>query len=422
MEFLFSLGDAVGIIKVVSMYFTIGILQPLYIGIIFLIYIFYKRIINFEQNILIKSKSSLHELVFESVMYGILAGFIISLIINFAGIHIRIDNGSLMYLWIVVIILALMNVRYLCFSYAGGILALSNLIFGWPDIDVSGLLALIGLLHLTEAFLIWSHGYKNAVPVFVRHKNKVVGAFSIQKFWPIPITLLVLNIILKADMPADVVNINTPDWWPLMKQPDILENQAILFGILPVPAALGYSEVVITDQPKRKAKKSATYLSLYSIILIGLSIASSTFHYLKYIAALFAPIAHELLILYWIKKEKNGNAYFSVPEKGVRILDTVEDGPGAHMGILPGDIILRINNKEVMTDQGIDAILSDYPTFIWVDILRDESNTLTLEHKSYPDGIAGLGIITVPGDENVSNVLQTLENRSLLSRVIKKLK
>ncbi len=421
---MFSLTDTMNFLlsffRIISVHFVVAMFQPWYIGIILLIYILYKRTAYFEQYILGDNRTKLLEIVFESVMYGILAGLIISLFVNFLGIHIQIDYYSFLYLWIAVILLSLLHVRYLCFSYAAGLLALSHLLFGWPDIDVSGLLAVVALLHLAEAILIWSNGHKHAIPVFVRHRDRVVGAFTMQKYWPIPMALLIVSIILKTEMPANVTNINQPGWWPLMKLPDILETQRMFFAIAAIPAALGYSEIAITDLPKNKTRKSGILLAIYSVVLLILSVWSSSIHYVKYIAALFAPLAHEGLIVYWAKRERLGEAYFSVPSQGVRVLEVIEEGPAQQMGIVPGDVILRINNKQVMTYQGISAILNDYPAFIWVDVLRANKDALTFEHKSYPNGIDDLKILFVPRDESVSNVLDFSETGGLLQRLMRK--
>ena len=421
---MFSLTDTMNFLlsffRIISVHFVVAMFQPWYIGIILLIYILYKRTAYFEQYILGDNRTKLLEIVFESVMYGILAGLIISLFVNFLGIHIQIDYYSFLYLWIAVILLSLLHVRYLCFSYAAGLLALSHLLFGWPDIDVSGLLAVVALLHLAEAILIWSNGHKHAIPVFVRHRDRVVGAFTMQKYWPIPMALLIVSIILKTEMPANVTNINQPGWWPLMKLPDILETQRMFFAIAAIPAALGYSEIAITDLPKNKTRNSGILLAIYSVVLLILSVWSSSIHYVKYIAALFAPLAHEGLIVYWAKRERLGDAYFSVPSQGVRVLEVIEEGPAQQMGIVPGDVILRINNKQVMTYQGISAILNDYPAFIWVDVLRANKDALTFEHKSYPNGIDDLKILFVPRDESVSNVLDFSETGGLLQRLMRK--
>ena len=111
--------------------------------------------------------------VANSVMVGLAGGLLGSLIVILMGISIedytRAGEGSLTegitYIWIIAILLALINPRYLCFSYAGGLVCLINLVFGFPAVNVPGLLALIGVLHLVESFLIWLDGYTYSLPL-----------------------------------------------------------------------------------------------------------------------------------------------------------------------------------------------------------------------------------------------------------------
>jgi hypothetical protein len=205
-----------------------------------------------------------------------------------------------------------------------------------------------------------------------------------------------------------------------MKQPDVPENKSLLFSILAIPAVLGYSDVVITNRPEIKVKKSATFLSFYSIILIVLAVASSHVYIMKYVAAVFAIAAHELLVLYWIRKEKYGSPYFSVPEKGIRVLDVVKDGPADKMRILPGDIILRVNNEDVMTYQEITTLLRDYPNYIWLEILRDNKKTVTLEYQSYRERVNDLQLLYVPRDGHAANVIHITEIISPIQRIFRK--
>ena len=421
---LYSFNDFVSFLQAILLNFSAGILNPLYFAIIVLVYYFYKRNWELMRRPLGQIKSSNAFQVFESTMHGILAGIIVSLLINFLGIYIRIDGYGFLYLWAIALLLAMFNVRYLCFSYAGGILALSSIVFGWPVIDASGIIVFVALIHLAEAILIFTHGAKDAVPVFVKQNNQVVGAFYMQKFWPIPIALLFVTVILKSQMPTEAVNIVNPNWWPLIKLPNVSDTQMVFFEILAIPVALGYSDIAITSNPIKKARQSGILLSLYSILLLLLAIASSKIYILKYVAAIAAPVLHELLVLYWIKKEKSGQPYFSIPTKGIRILYPIEDGPAEKMGILPGDIIVSINGREINTQIDLKVALGSYPNFIWVDVLRDNVIPVTLEYKCYPDGINDLKIMIIPKDENYLNIMEVKGDvsplKSIFSKFVKK--
>ena len=122
-----------------------------------------------------------------AIGYGLLGGLLASYLVIFIGLTI---SGELYYLWPVAILLMMLNIRFICFAYAGGILALSNLILGVPQINVSQILALIAVLHMVESFLIFVSGHLGAVPAYIKGpKGKIIGGFTLQRFWPIPIVV-----------------------------------------------------------------------------------------------------------------------------------------------------------------------------------------------------------------------------------------
>jgi hypothetical protein len=199
--------------------------------------------------------------------------------------------------------------------------SLISLIFGYPEINVAGLMALVGVLHLMESLLIWLDGHRDRIPIFIERKDgSVVGGFNLQRFWPIPILMLVLYT-------GPVLNggtVPTPDWWPLIRMPGVTESS--VFIILNGIAALGYGDIVLTETPEKRSKSSALRLLGFSIILIVLSLFAANSTIMKYVAALFAPIGHESLILYGRYIEDKGKPLYVPPDKGMRVLEVKRMG------------------------------------------------------------------------------------------------
>ena len=114
-----------------------------------------------------------------SILYGLLGGLFGSVILLLVGLSL--DNIGIVYLWPVAIFLFLFNPRFLCFAYAGGIIAVFSLFLrsllpaypvlgeikvlaGIMEIHLPSLLALVGILHLTESLLIYLSGHRGASP------------------------------------------------------------------------------------------------------------------------------------------------------------------------------------------------------------------------------------------------------------------
>jgi hypothetical protein len=290
----------------------------------------------------------------------------------------------------------MINVRYLCFSYAGGLVALISLIFGFPNVNVPGLMALIGILHLIESLLIWIDGHSFSVPIFVKKsEGKIVGGYIMNRMWPIPLVLTALAAPIGLGL-SSLSGEAMPGWWPLLTQ-----QHAFAYVMFFVPVVLGYGDIALTQSPEQRCRKSAYRLAVYSVILILLSIIAARLQIFAFIAALFAPAAHEFLIIRGKKEEEEGKPLFDGAGDGICVLYTRENSPGREMHLEPGDRILTINNHVLYSENQLMEFLSSYPTYIWLDVRKADGSMKTLEWKNYREGIRSLGILIVPRNAGI---------------------
>lgn len=287
---------------------------------------------------------SLKDQVMKAICYGVIGGFLASTMMTLFGI--TINHLGFAYLWPVAIVLMMINARFLCFAYAGGLVGAASVLIGWPSVDVAQLLAFIGILHLTESVLIYISRDYGVVPFVVKlNDGRHVGAYFIQNLWPLP--LIALNAVT---IPADelVSLFAFPDWWPML--PTLIEipdAHVLAYAALPVVAALGYSDMAIAHEPNEKRKRSAVGLAFYSVGLIGLSLLCQEITSLQLFAALCAPIGHELLIQKENEREIGAKPLFVHPDRGVRLLATVADGPAQRAGLKAGDVVMRLNDTYI---------------------------------------------------------------------------
>ncbi|KPU43414.1 cell division topological determinant MinJ [Oxobacter pfennigii] len=387
-----------------------------FILLLMVIYFQYKKNIRLQEIVYGKPKYDLTNLMVTSVLSGIAAGLIISMPMTIIGISFSRDMG-LQYLILISLVLMFIEPRFLCFSYSGGILSLVSLIFGIKGIDPTGIMILVASLHLMEALLIYVDGFRGAVPVFYERKNgEITGGFSMQRYWPVPIALIVF--MGYEQVTGDVVA--TPSWWPIIRPfMDPERMQEALFVALPLTAILGHGSFTASYMPKDKCKDTSFKLAVFALMLLILSILSSFIYVFKYIAALFAPLAHEFLIQLDRKQELERAPLFSSSPEGIKVLDTIPDGPGEKMGIKPGDTVMSINNKSVKTEEDMDEFFKDYVSFIWVDVKDIKGDIKTLEFKNYNEGIDSLELICIPGS-NSNNRIMVKESRSILKRLFNK--
>lgn len=336
-----------------------------------------------------------------SILNGLFGGIIASVLVVTLGVTIQVNTGNptwsssgILYIWIVALLLSMIDPRYLCFSYAGGIVALVHLLTGFPDVNVPGLMAFVGLLHLIESFLIWLDGHTNAVPIFIKRKDGItVGGFVMNRMWPVP--MVILTAVIQLSLGDGSVNM--PDWWPIIKHStDFINSNNLAYVIAPIPVILGYGDMSITNTPEARCKRTAMKLSIYSILLILISIISSRVYFLQYIAAIFAPVAHEFIILLGKNEEEKGEAFFKASEVGLKVLYCLKNTPAYVMKLEPGDIILKINNNKVESETQLAEFLYTRPSFIWMDILKHDGEKKTAEYKDYQNGVRSLGALVVP--------------------------
>lgn len=356
----------------------------------FLVLIVYwniKRGAHLEETWLGFTRYKVSDQLLDQLLYGMLSGLLASFVIVILGI--TIDYKAILIIWPVAIFLMLFNQRYMCFSYAAGIISLVSLLFGWPKIDVSAIIALVGVLHLMESALIFFDGHKSSLPVYIEQSRfKPAGAYVMQKMWPIPLVVLVIP---DATAQLSGGGVSMPQWWPIFKP----QGVGSMLAIFPLVAILGYADIAITQAPRDRAKRSGIWLAIYSIVVIVLATVSSRVYWVKYLAAISAPVLHELMIKLSKKGQLEGEPVFSVPWKGVRILEVFPEGIGASIGLKQGDIILAMNGKSVNSIKAIDEILDEKFSYVWLDVKRG-NETLVLEAQDFQEGIFDLGVMFVP--------------------------
>ena len=278
-----------------------------------------------------------------TLLYGILGGLFASAV--FIGIGIPLSETGLWYVWPLALILMLIHPRYLCFSYAGGILALSHLVLGWPALNVSAIISLVAVLHMVEAGLIRWHGHLNPSPTYLRtEEGEVVGA-SISR------------VLASADADfgagdgswrLDRCRYGGDARLVALIQPEIVppEGEQFLYLLFPMMAALGYSDICLSRLPKEKAGLSSRYLAVYSLLLLCTALGAAKVTALRWLAAVGAPLGHELVI-YLGQKSERANPPLFCSHHGAMVLGVKPGSPAEVMGLVPGDIILAINGFPV---------------------------------------------------------------------------
>ncbi len=391
--------NIVRIIKIAFETFGFMITDIRYLALIGLVFVLvYRRYVNMAQYELrmfrLKRIKPFTETL-NALFYGIGGGFLATFLFIILGISL--SEAGITYLWLVALILMLIERRFFCFAYAGGLVSIVALLTGYPQIHVPTLMALVAILHLVEAFLIFIDGHHMASPMYVKHKNgKVIGAFSLQKFWPMP-TMALLGITM-LNSGANLQTVSMPDWWPIFQTSQAVPADHVLVHLLiPLVVALGYGEVAQTEHPKTKARRSAGILFLYGIALLGLSLVANARPIWQILPATFAPLGHELVIYLGRRREEENEPIFH-SDDGVMVMEVYPNSPGEEMGLGAGDVIKMINGIKV-TD--LQDLVTEVTPWVIDPILVVENQFRTPERREikFKGKIPPLGIIPTPHPE-----------------------
>lgn len=394
---MFPFGD---IFPMILVNIELMLREPVFWLVVVLVGLQYRRMNSLRENIYgVPLKSNWNE-VGTALIFGLVGGLLGSVLMVFIGV--TLTGSGLMYIWPLAILLMLVNARFICFAYAGGILALSRIFFGFPQINVSQVLALVAVLHMVESLLIFFSGYLGAIPAFFRDRaGRVVGGFTLQKFWPIPIAALAF--VVGMDVPPGSVDM--PGWWPLIK-PGVRDAENIIYTLIPVVAALGYGDMAIARDPRRKSRISAGYLALYSAVLLLLAVLSDGSTLLGVVAALFSPLGHELVINIGRRLEMADPPIYVPSPDGLALLDVLPDSPAWRAGMRSGDVILAVNGLPVRRRADLAAIMYAVNPPLQVDFLSRRKNRYRRELLSYSNEGRVLGFLPVPEGSEEAMVME----------------
>ncbi|KHE67154.1 hypothetical protein LD39_19010 [Halobacillus sp. BBL2006] len=132
-------------------------------------------------------------------------------------------------------------------------------------------------------------------------------------------------------------------WWPLLDLGG--EN----FGLIVVPFVTGWEWIAKGQSPETAAKTMGRHTFLMALIVLIFVIGSFFIPALSLAAVVISLLGRELIhVLHRMREERP--SFFSSNPKGLRILGVIPGSPAAQMGLIPGELIERVNTRKVRTE------------------------------------------------------------------------
>ncbi|GLX70912.1 PDZ domain-containing protein [Paenibacillus glycanilyticus] len=375
--------------------------QPFYYIAVLFIILQYTRQISLERRMFAVRLHIWPRLVAKAMLVGLVAGLLASVVGAFIGISLTGD--AVLWLWGSAAVLLVFRIRYLCFAYGAGVLALLQWMIGFTPLednggwigdmasslaglDMPGILVLVALLHLVEAFLVRRQGDKLATPLFVEGKRgKLVGGYMLQGFWPVPMLLLV-----PAAGSASAVDL---PWTPLFGG-DWTQG----WSVVALPMIIGFSEMTRTMLPSAKARHAAKGLLWYSLLLTGAALLAWWLPALLPVAALCSLLMHEAIIWRSRVVESAQSPLYVNDQRGLRILGIVPGTPAEAMKLSPGEIIAKVNGNRVYSKEDLHESLQNNSGMYKLEVLNQEGEIKFVQRARYEGEHHQLGVILSPDE------------------------
>ncbi|WP_249901012.1 PDZ domain-containing protein [Paenibacillus sp. PK3_47] len=374
------------------------LIQPYYYIALIFIALYYRRQVLLERKLIHVKLHSWGRETWRTAWSGLVVGLPVSLAAVALGVSL--PAAAVGCIWVTSLVLMLFRVRYLCFAYSIGVLGIVQFVLNFfPEsgqsgflgtaigalrgMDIPALLILAGLLHLAEALLARWQGARLATPLFLAGKRgKVVGGYRLEAFWPLPLFLLIPAGTGTGDLP----------WQPLLGGG---------LGVVSLPVIIGFSGMTQSMLPERKAARTAGQLLIYSSVLLGLAALAAWWSPLTLVAALAALLLHEGLSWYSALQERSLSPIFVHPPAGRKVLAVLPGSPAQEMGILPGEILLKVNGVLLTEAAQLHEALRMNPAFCKLEVQNRAGESKYLQRPIYDGDHHQLGMILVPDPDGL---------------------
>ncbi len=397
----------------------------------FMLYRQNKKTTTMQRMIMGESLISPFELTISQVVIGIFAGTAASIIMSYLGIVFD-ENSSVDLIFLISIIFMFVSPRFMCFAYSGASIGLLSLILSqlsvilkipnldFLKIDVTALMTMVAVLHFIEGFLVIIDGDTGYIPVFTSRDNKIIGGFAFQRYWIMPIALI---IMLSSKSITGGTTAPMPSWWPLINTsvPGSVLRDAVEI-LIPFYGVIGYSSITFTKTKTEKVTSSGISIIIYSIVLFILAQLSVINIYFKLLVLIFAPTAHEIMLNYESSLEFTRKSKYVSDDEGIVVLDVIPKSPASEMGLESGDKILGINGREIYEDDEIMNQLRDFTNFVELKV-KKSNNIIKDLNYNHLNNTKRLGIVFVPRNLPKGSTVVKLENnkfQDILDKIKKK--
>ena len=168
------------------------------------------------------------ELTLSQLVIGILAGTMGSIILAILGVSFG-NNSGIEFVFITSILLLIIRPKLVCFAYSGALLGVVSMILNiilnsigkqsYINVNILSLTSFIAVLHMIEGIIVMVDGNRGSIPVFSNRGDKIIGGFSFNRYWTIPVAVMIM--ISGDSSGTGIISAPAYNWWPIIKDSNL---------------------------------------------------------------------------------------------------------------------------------------------------------------------------------------------------------
>lgn len=408
-----------------------AVIEPLHLVmlLVFGIIFYFKnvKIVSIQKMTLGEGLNTPLELTLSQIVLGILVGAIGSIILSVLGVTFS-ENSGIEFIFMISILSLFYKKKYISYAYSAAILGaigialkfISNItdMKLFLNIDILSLMTFVGVIYILEGILIIFDGSRGSIPVFTKKDDKIAGGFSFNRYWPIPVAILmVFNNSIAGE---DSIYSNITSWWPIINNKSIVPLLAtVMIASIPLYGIMGYSNVTFTQEKKTKSLRCGIAILIYGISvslvgqLAGINILG------QIIAIIYELLAFEVIMRYEYRIEKKGQSLYVSDDEGIMVLEVTPNSPAYEVGIKRGDKIIEINGQNIKSEG--DIFKAARESILKIPIKVKNNSGQVLEYVVQPRN-KRLGLLLVPKmvktedmleikPDDLKNIISELKNK-----------